>query len=299
MDHISRIEIFLQVVKCQSFSLAARNLNMTAPAVSKHIKKLEEILGVKLLQRTTRQINLTEEGAIYNEKAKKAIEDLDEAKKQIQELKSSPVGTLKINAPMSFGKSFLTKMIADFAVKYPDVKMEIEFDDRNVDMIAEGYDISIRIGFLKDSSLIARKLAPCPLILCASKDFINKYGEPKRADELIKFPAIIYNRNNHLKIWQYEDQKGNVKIANLQQKFSANNAEMMLEACLNNVGIAILPIFIANDYLKSNKLIRILPKYKTSPERGIYAIFPQNRYLSTKVRLFIDSLAKYSQKFDW
>ena len=299
MDHISRVGIFLEVVKHQSFTKAAKKLGMTGPALSKQVKSLEEYLGVRLLNRTTRQITLTEEGALYNERARKALEDLDEAEQQIQELKSCPTGVLRVNAPMSFGKRYLTSPIASFAKKYPNVKMEVDFDDRQVDIIGEGYDVVIRIGALKDSSFVSRKLAACPLVLCSTPKLFEKYGVPQKADDITNFPAIIYSKNGIENIWQYCDEKGKVSFVNLKQKFLGNNGDIILEACLQSVGIALLPIFIVSKYLQSGQLVEILPQYKTHPQRAIYVIFPQNRHLSTKVRLFVDCLTDCSKDFPW
>ncbi len=299
MDHISRVGIFLHVVKHQSFAAAARKLGMTGPALSKQVQSLEDHLGVRLLNRTTRVVTLTEEGALYHDKARKALEDLDEAEKQIQELKDCPTGILKINAPMSFGKRYLTSPIASFAKKYPDVKMEVDFDDRHVDMIAEGYDVVVRIGALQDSSVISRKLATCPIVLCASAEFIQQHGQPTTPKDLQHFLGIIYNKHGLSNQWHYQDIHGIKGSAFIKQHFAANSAEMMLEACLQGIGIALLPIFVASTYLQSGQLIELIPNYKTAPERGIFAIFPQNRHLSTKVRLFVDWLTQCSKAFPW
>lgn len=299
MNHTSRIDIFLEVAKKQSFVAAARKLGMTGPAVSKQIQNLENYLGVRLLNRTTRQVTLTEEGNIYYNKAKRALDDLLEAEKQIQELKSCPTGILKINAPMSFGQKYLIKNIAAFAKEYPDVKVEVDFDDRRVDMIAEGYDVSVRIGSLQDSSLISKKLASCPIVLCASKEFIQEYGAITSLKKLATLPAIIYSKHSIISQWHYQDENGNLSSIELNQHMLANNADMMLESCLQGVGIALLPIFTAHHYLKSGQLIRVLPEYKTHPESGIYAIFPQNKHVSTKLRLFIEHLVKMSSEFTW
>ena len=171
MNHISRVDLFLEVAKQRSFTAAAKCLNLSGPAVSKQVQTLENQLGVKLLNRTTRQVTLTEEGAIYAERAGQALEDLHEAERQILELKDCPVGKLRINVPLSFGIAYLSRPIVDFANRYPEVVMDVNYDDRRVDMIAEGYDVLVRIGSLEDSSLIARKLADSPIILCASPDY--------------------------------------------------------------------------------------------------------------------------------
>ncbi|MBL4890811.1 MAG: LysR family transcriptional regulator [Rhizobiaceae bacterium] len=299
MDHISRVGLFLEVVKHQSFAGAARTLGLTGPALSKQVQSLEDQLGVRLLNRTTRQVTLTEEGAIYSERARKALEDLAEAEQQIQERKANPTGVLRINAPMAFGRHYLTQPIAAFAKKYSDLQMEVDFDDRLVDVIGEGYDVVVRIGAMEDSSLIARKLAPCPLILCASASYLEQYGRPKTPKDLSNYPAIIYTRHGNENRWRYQDSNSKISTTALKQSFAANNAEMMLEACLQGLGMTILPIFAVATYLKSGQLVEIFPDHRSYPERGLYATFPQNRHLSIKVRLFVDWLSECSKAFPW
>lgn len=299
VDRISKIGIFLEVVKQQSFAGAARQLGMTGPAISKQVQSLEDQLGVRLLNRTTRQVTLTEQGAVYSEKARKALEDLYEAEQQIQELKECPTGILRINAPMSFGKRYLVEPIASFAKLYPEVKMEIDFDDRKVDMLAEGYDVVVRIGALEDSSFISRKLAECPILLCASPSLIKTHGMPEKPEDLIDYPAIIYSQHGVSASWQYENEGGTVAVVSLTQQLAANSADMMLEACRQGVGVSSLPIFAVKQYLDSGELIQILPQYKRYPYREIHAIFPQNRYLSTKTRLFVDHLTQHSKTLPW
>ena len=299
MDHISRVGIFLEVAKYESFAGAARALGLTGPAISKQVQSLEDQLGIKLLNRTTRHVSLTEEGAIYFEKARKALDDLNEAEQQIQELKACPTGKLKVNAPMSFGTQFLTRPIAAFAEQYPEVELEIDFDDRWADVVAEGFDVVIRIGTLQDSNLIARKLAPCPIILCAGKKLVEKYGLPESIEQISDYPGIIYNRHTQKEEWRYRSNNDVIATQTLKRSFSANTAEMQLEACLSGLGIALLPAFCADAYIKSGELIALFPDYPTYPEPGIYALYPQNRYLSTRTRLFIDWLSNASKDFSW
>lgn len=299
MDHVSRVGVFIEVAKRESFAGAARALGTTGPAISKQVKSLEDKLGVKLLNRTTRHVSLTEEGAVYFERARKALEDLSEAEHQIQELKACPTGKLKINAPMSFGRQFLVQPIASFAKKYPDIELEVDFDDRWVDIIEEGYDVVIRIAVLEDSSLIARKLASCPIVLCASKSLVKEFGLPSSPDALAAYPGIVYTRHSQSEDWRYQGPDGNIGFQNLSRNFAANSGEMGLEACLQGIGVALLPIFGAAQYLESGELLELLPEYKTYPERGIYAVFPKNRYLATRVRLFVDALTQCSEEFPW
>jgi DNA-binding transcriptional LysR family regulator len=299
MDHISRVALFLEVVKEQSFSAAARNLGMTGPALSKQVQNLEDQLGVRLLHRTTRQVTLTEEGAIYNERARRALEDLAEAEHQIQELKARPMGLLRINAPMSFGKQYLAGLIAAFAKEYPDVRMEVDFDDRLVDIIGEGYDVVVRISSLKDSTLIARRLAPCPIVMCASADYAAQYGLPQTPEQLANHKTILYTKNGPQTEWRYLAPDGTRGSVSLNRTFMANSSEMMAQACLQGVGITILPIFAVATHLAAGQLVRVLPNYETTPEINIYAVFPPNRHLSTKVRLFVNWLADGCKALPW
>lgn len=299
MDHISRIGVFLKVVEHQSFAGAARALGMTGPAISKQVQSLEQQLNVKLLNRTTRHVALTEEGAVYYDRARKALEDLSEAEKQIQELKACPTGKLKVNAPMSFGVQYLTQAIAAFAQQYPDVELEIDFNDRWVDVVGEGYDVVIRIGALEDSSLIARKLAPCPILLCAGKKLIEARGLPETVEHLSEYPGIVYNKHSQKEEWRYRNQNNEISSQKINRNFAANTAEMQLEACLSGIGVAVLPAFAATKHLASGELVQLFPEFQTHPERGIYAMYPQNRYLSTRTRLFIDWLSDASKGFSW
>lgn len=307
MNNLSRAQMFVEVAKQESFVAAARVLGVTGPAVSKQVLALEDSLGVKLLYRTTRKVSLTEEGALYFDRARKAIDDLAEAEQQIQELKECPTGKLKINAPMSFGEQYLAEPIAKFAGMYPDVELDVNFDDRWVDVVGEGFDVVIRIGALADSSLIARKLAPCPIILCASPDCIANNGLPLTANDIANFPAVVYTRHGQTEDWRYtvsggdssSDSSGKSGSVKLNKKFSGNSAEMQVAACESGIGLALLPSFAIWSQLQSGKLVQLLPQYKTDPERNIYAMFPQNRHLSTRVRLFVDFLSELSESFPW
>lgn len=299
MDHISRVGIFLEVAKYESFAGAARALGLTGPAISKQVQSLEDQLGVKLLNRTTRHVSLTEEGALYFEKARKALDDLNEAEQQIHELKARPTGKLKVSAPMSFGTQFLTRPIAAFAEHYPEVELEIDFNDRLVDVVAEGFDVVIRIGSLEDSNLVARKLAPCPIILCAGKKLIENAGLPTLAEQLIDYPGIVYTRHTQKEVWRYRSTDGKILSQTLNRNFSANTAEMMLAACLQGLGVAMLPMFSADSHLRSGELVALFPEQKAYPATDIYALYPQNAYLSARTRLFIDWLKDSAKSFPW
>lgn len=296
--NLSRIEVFVAVASNGSFIEAGRQLGLTGAAVSKQIQNLEDELGLKLFTRTTRHVALTEEGSYFYATVGPAIADIKEAELSLNEFKECPTGPIKVNIPMSFGKQYLTKPIAKFASSYPDVVLNVDFDDRWVDVIAEGYDVVIRIGVLEDSSLRARKLASCPILLCASPEYIAEHGSVLRPDQISRLPAVTYSRHGLGESWRYQDGEA-VSSVRLHSVFSSNTAEMQLEACLAGVGLAVLPAFSVDKHLRSGELVNLLPKYPTAPERGIYALFPDSRKNSTRVRLFLDAISAASSEFSW
>jgi len=299
MDHLSRIGIFIAVVKNQSFASAARELGITSSAVSKQVQNLENELQVKLLNRTTRRVSATEEGAIFFERAARALEDLHEAKEQVLELKTNPKGSLKVSIPLSLGISYLIKEIAAFAKQYPDIHLDVSFDDRIVDVVSEGFDLVIRISELRDSSLITRRLAPCPFVVCASNEYLKTHGNLNSPEDLAQHNVLAYTRNTGLHEWRYKTLDGKNGQVSLRGTFKSDTGQMMCEAALQGIGIAILPIFYVAEHLKTGSLIKILPDYTTWPDRNIHAVFMPNRYLSTRLRLFVDHLATVCKSLPW
>lgn len=290
MHSLDRVEIFLEVAKNKSFAAAAKAMGITGPAASKQIAMLEDDLGVKLLHRTTRKVTLTDEGAIFYDRAVLAIEELKDAANQIQDLKAKPKGLLRINAPLSFGHQHLLPALSGFAKKYPDVKMDILLDDRTVDIVQEAYDIVIRIGALTDSSLIVKHLADCPIYVIASPSYVEQYGFPKHPSELKNHKMIQYTHRLNAGEWRYKDKSGKTGSVKGNVAFKANTAEMMLQAALDGIGFAILPAFAVATYIKAKKLVHLLPEFQTHPQRQIVALMQPNRYRSQKVQLFLEWL---------
>ncbi len=296
MEYLSRIGIFLAVARNESFAKAARELGITSSAVSKQIQNLEHELRVKLFNRTTRNVALTEEGALFFSRTHHAIDDIAEAKEQLNDLKAKPKGTIKISIPTAFGNSHLKKPLAEFAKLYPEVNMDISFDDRIINISEEGFDLAIRIGVLQDSSMIARKLISAPVYVCASPEYLKLNGEPTAPEELIKHSVVAYTRNKGNNEWRYKSESsGSEGVVSLTSRIKADDASMMIEAVLHGLGIAILPGFYLMDHISKGRLKIILGGYKTWPERNVYAIFQPNRYLSTRVRLLIEHLDTYCQ----
>jgi len=289
---MNRIEIFLEVASQQSFAGAAKALGITGPAASKQVMALEDELGVKLLHRTTRMVSLTDEGALYYERAKQAMDELKDAAEQLREMKTSPKGTLKINAPISFGQAHLLPVLSGFAKKYPDVIMEVVLDDRMVDVVADGYDIVIRVGALNDSSLTSKILGDCPIHVVASPAYLRQYGTPKTPAELKGHRLITYSLQGNTTEWRYRDKQGKTGTMRAEGIFRANNADMMLQAALDGIGIAILPMFVVAMHLQAKQLVKLLPDYETYPERQITALMPPSRHRLTKVKLLLDYISQ-------
>tara|TARA_R100000306_G_scaffold41882_2_gene40651 strand:+ start:33280 stop:34179 length:900 start_codon:yes stop_codon:yes gene_type:complete len=299
LERLNRVELFLEIVKHRSFTGAAKALGTSGSALSKQMQNLESQLGVKLLNRTTRHVSVTEAGAIYYERARLALDDLAEAERQIQDLGAGPQGTLKISAPMSFGRRHLVKPLAAFAARYPAVHLQVDFDDRHVDIVAEGYDVAVRIATLADSTLVARRLADCPILLCASPAYLEQYGRPETPGDLAVHRHIIYSRHGIQSDWSFEHKDGQQGIVHRNAHMLANSAEMLSTAVAEGIGMGLLPVFAAAEQLKAGTIEQVLPDYQTVPARGIYAIYPQNRYLSAKVRLLIDDLVNVGRDLPW
>ncbi len=299
MDHVSRVGVFIAVVKAESFAGAARSLGITSSAVSKQIQNLEQDLQVKLLHRTTRNVSVTEEGAVYYERAARALDDLQEAQEQIYELKSRPRGRLKVSFPQSLGTKYFGQAIASFAAMYPEVELDVSLDERFVDIVNEGFDLAVRIGSLKDTSLIARRMASCPFVICASVGYLETHGTPQEPDDLVHHNVLAFTGNSGLHEWRYQDGAGQIGQVNLGGNLKADSGDILCSAALKGVGIAILPIFYVAEHLKNQELHAVVTDYITSPKRDIYAVFQPNRFQSTRQRLFVDHLISTCKQLPW
>lgn len=297
MSSLSRIEMFVMVARYRSFAKAARVLGLSTSAISKQIQNLESELRSKLLNRTTRTVSLTEEGQLFYEKTSRALQDIEEVTNCLNEFKTTPRGTLKISVPMSLGNSHLKTPIAAFARMYPEVFMDVSFDDRLVDIAEEGFDIVLRVGVLKDSSMMARELAPCHIRVLASPGYLENHGIPKTPEDLIHHNVLAYTRNWRNHEFRYRNhQNGREQIVPLNSNFQCDASSLMIEGACQGLGIIILPDYFVQKELASGQLLSILEDFPFLPKRSLYALYPPNRYLSTRVRLFLDHLHEYCQK---
>ena len=236
MEGFSAIPVFVAVVESASFSAAARDLGISKSAVSKRINLLEQQLGVKLLQRTTRKLSLTEAGQQYYQYAAQAYHSAKQAEDVVAQLQGEPQGRLRINTPMSFGRLHIAPLIAKFLALYPKISIDMVMDDKQVDLVAEGFDVAIRAGDLPDSSLIARQLAPLHNVLCAAPAYLEKHGRPSELEQLRQHNCLQFTYSRDVKEWLFV-RNGQSQAIEVKGNFRVNNSEAMREAMLQGLGI--------------------------------------------------------------
>lgn len=289
MDRLDDLLAFIKVVEARSFTAAAAKLGISKSVVSRRMADLENRLGARLLNRTTRQLSVTEVGQAFYERSVRIVADLEEAERAVADLHAAPRGTLKVSAPMSFGRLHLAPAVAAFLTQQPAIEVELDLNDRYVDLVDEGYDLAIRIGRLKDSTLIARRLAPSRRVVVGSPDYFGRHGKPHAPDDLTAHNCLIYTNTPLAEQWQFRVD-GEVRPIRVSGNLKANNGDMLREAALAGVGITVLPTFLVGDALAKGALECVLCPYTIS-EAGVHAVYPHNRHLSPKVRAFVDFLA--------
>ncbi|MGO4711222.1 LysR substrate-binding domain-containing protein [Bradyrhizobium sp. 2TAF24] len=290
MDKLEGLRAFVKVVEHGSFSEAGRALRLSRSAVSKYIADLENDLGVQLLNRTTRHVSPTENGQAYFERVLGVLGDLDAADQAVADLQATPRGLLRVNAPMSFGTLQLGPAIADFMVRYPDLRIQLVLSDQQVDPVQDGLDVTLRIADLEASSLIARKIMPIDRAVCASPDYLAKHGMPRHPSDLREHNCLTYGYLSTGNQWKLSGKDGDHWIQP-PWTLCVNNAEVLRDAAVGGRGVALLPVFIANAALHSGELQEVLSDYR-APPLTLYAIYPPTRHLALKVRLFIDFLVE-------
>ena len=292
MSRIDALEVFTAVVRANNFTSAADQLGLTPSAVSKQISALEDRLGVRLLNRTTRSVSPTEAGTLFYERSKRILEDIEEAEELISDLDTSPKGTLKITATSTFGHKELAQVFTGFSRQYPDVNCELFISDHTVDIVHEGFDLALRLGSLEDSRLIARPVASQQTILCAAPIYLQEYGHPQDLQQIEQHRVIIVSDNDYMRpswLKQFEKDHGHL---NLKRAFMVNDVDMAYEATLTGLGVGGLPTYIAQRHIEKGELVHILPELKF-PTRKIHVVYHQSRYVSTKIRVFVDYLSSY------
>ncbi len=288
MGQLEDMEAFVRIIDAGSISQAANQLGVVKSAISRRLVDLEVRLGVQLLNRTTRKSHLTEAGKQYYDRSVQILADVAEINAITSNTKAALNGTLKISAPLSFGLQHLAAPINEFAALHPNLVIHMDFNDRQIDLIAEGYDVAIRIAELNDSTLMASKLAPIRRTLCASPDYLARMGVPAKPSDLKKHHILQY-ANAQSVPWQLSGPDGRKHTITLPAKIVANNGDFLKQIAKEGHGIISSPTFIVWQELASGELVTIMDDYPCSALNA-YAVYPQTRHLPGRVRLFIDFL---------
>ena len=291
MIKTEEIQVFVHIVNAATMTAAAARLGVATSAVSRRLSELEEQLGVELFHRTTRRLVLTESGQAFYSRCLQILADLEEAVHAVSQAHHELSGRLRVAAPLTFGLMHLGPAIIEFQKQHPQLNVDIDFNDRQVDLIHDGFDVGIRIASLKDSSLIARKIAKVSTVVCASPDYLKQRGRPTKPEELTHHSCLTYGHLDHPSHWLFVNKRGNEHIVNVNCTMQANNGIFLNNAAIAGLGVVRLPTFIAYDAIAKGDLIPILQDYSVANVNA-YAVYPQTRHLSQRVRRFIDFLVE-------
>jgi DNA-binding transcriptional LysR family regulator len=288
IERMRDIHAFVHVAEAKSFTAAAERLSLSRSAVGKSVLRLEDRLGVRLLQRTTRSVSLTGEGAVFLERCIRIVADLDEAEMSMLSHSQTPRGRLRLELPVSFGRLHVLPIVNQFMSKWPEISVNVSFSDRFVDLIDEGVDLAIRLGGSDDSRLMTRLLAPHRLVTCASPEYLEKHGAPANIEELAYHSCLAFVHGGRAGDWRF-NVGGQVRTVAVNGRFSSTNAEALRDATVAGYGIARLATFLIDNDLRSGRLVPFLAEYSTDGP-AVRAVYPSSRHLSPKVRALIDEL---------
>jgi DNA-binding transcriptional LysR family regulator len=287
MDRFEDMRCFVHVVDRGSVTKAADAMRVAPSAVSRRIKELEARLGIQLLNRTTRRMSLTEAGRTFHARCQRILADLDEAEGEASDQHRMLRGSLRVAAPLAFGAAHLTPMIIDFMRENPGVEIELDLSDRVVDLVAEGFELAIRIGTLRDSSLIARKLVDVRMVACAAPSMLAERGVPHHPHQLKDWPALCYVGSERTDIWRYRAPDGSAGSVAMPVRMLANNGGVLCDAAVAGEGVILQPSFHVHDAVAQGDLVPILCDFGW-PEIAIYTVYPRTQHLSSRARAFID-----------
>lgn len=292
MDTLTRMRAFIDVVEAEGFSAAARKIGRSKALLSKYVRELEDELGALLLNRTTRQFSLTETGHTYYKRASEIVREIDSLAENVRDSAGDVRGRIKLSAPRTFSDAPIGHSLIDFAKAHPDIVLDINLDDRFVDLVEEGFDVAIRITRLEDSSLIARRLAPFSINICGAPELIERVGRPEKPQDLTKLPCLIDTNGRWLTNWPFMRENGEMFSVPVSGPIEVNSPLTTRAAAIAGLGFATLPDFIAGPSVESGELEVVLPDW-TPRGGGIFAVYPHRRYLPAKIRVFVDYLAQW------
>ncbi|MBI3372406.1 MAG: LysR family transcriptional regulator [Betaproteobacteria bacterium] len=298
MDRLQAIRVFSQVVESGSFSKAAVRLDISPTAASRFVAELEAHLNTRLLQRTTRRVNLTDSGRGFYERCVQILAELDDAEQEASQASAMPRGTIRLTTSINFGMRHVTPAIAAFLVHYPQVKFDVSLSDRVVDLVEEGFDLAIRIGTAGRDTLVARKLGETRLVPCASPAYLARHGTPATPEDLEPHNCLTYEYALRDQ-WVFVDAAGREHSVRVSGSLNSNNGDLLAEAAVQGVGIVCEPTFIVGPEIRAGRLVPILQEF-AAPRSPIYAVYTSRKHLSARVRLFVDFLLeRFGQTADF
>ena len=289
-DSIQEMAVFARVVGAGSLSAAARELGLSPAMVSRRLAALESRLGVRLINRTTRSLHLTDDGATYYEACARVLSDIEEADATVSAGRVEPRGPLRVALPASFGHQHIAPLIPSFAERYPQIQLALSLSDRNVNLIEEGFDLAVRIAHLEDSSLTARRLAPNRRVVCASPDYLKRHGAPRTPDELARHNCLT--TSEFTMNWEYKAPDGKPGSVRVTGRYACDNWEVVREWALAGLGIALKSTWDVHRLLAEGALVEVCRGYTFHSDVAIYAVYPSRRFLPAKTRVFIEFLAE-------
>lgn len=281
---------FVTVAEHGSFAAAAKKLGRDASVISRRVTELERQLGVRLLSRTTRRVVLTEVGSHYYRRVQNLLDELDSASREASDIAASPRGLLRISVPVTFGRQWIAPLLPSFLARHPQVQIDARFSDRVVDVVAEGFDVAIRVGVLRDSSLMAHKIASYRYLLVAAPSYLAKHGTPRAPDDLRDHACLGFSGHAAWPDWLLK-KDGKRKTIRPTGPLIADNSEVILMAAIEGVGITFAADWLVGPALRTGKLVEILKGWGAREEGGIYAVMPPGRLIPAKSRLFVDEIA--------
>ncbi len=292
MDRYGEMQAFVQVVEHGGFTEAAKVLGLSPSAVSKLISRLEDRLGARLLQRTTRRVSLTAEGRVYADQVREILADIDAVEASVGGAEAEPRGPLRVNVAHGFGMTQVVPLIPDFLARYPKVDVQITFADHVVDLVAEGEDVGIRTGPLRDEALIARKLGEHRRIICAAPAYIERYGMPQTPDDLARHNCLLFDGPEGLNEWPFRTADGGIERRPIRGNFRSSNGDAIFRMLLDGVGLCYAADFGIKQAIEDGRLVPVLADHTADILRPIHVVYPARKHLAAKVRAFADYLVE-------
>ncbi|GGA66796.1 LysR family transcriptional regulator [Neiella marina] len=292
MEQFRRADTFARVVEAKSFSAAARQLGVAKSVISKHIRELEQSLGVRLLNRSTRSLSLTEAGQIYYRHSLELLQRANLAMTELRQYQNQPTGTLRITSPIDFGTVVLAPVIEQLKSMYPKLNIDLQLDDQIVDMVEHGIDLAIRVGWLKDSSLVARKIGEAKMRVFASPNYLAHHGSPKTPIELAQHQWIALTLLQSPLKWLFTDRKGASHPVTIESSVKANSVSAVVALAKQGLGISAIADYVIADDLITGRLLPLLSQYQL-PAVGVYAVYPHRQHVPAKVQVLLDLLQQH------